>query len=119
MCDDHAENAMLCFLLGRKMFDGATIDSNDLNRAMNVMGLASSAAAAATERRTSGLAQEVDAGTKRSTHCTRSGTEPEPEPCAVTGPKARWIVGLLERYAETVALFAAAAPEHFVHPEVM
>ena len=95
---------MLCFLLGRKMFDGATIDSNDLNRAMEVMGLASSAAAAATERRTSG---------------TRSGIEPEPEPRAVAGPKARWIVGLLERYAETVALFAAAAPEHFVHPEVM
>jgi hypothetical protein len=26
---------------------------------------------------------------------------------------------LLERYPETVAVFSAAAPEHFAHPAVM
>ena len=119
MCDNYAENAMLCFLLGREMFDGATIDSNDLNRAMKVMGLASSADAAEEDMRTSGLTEEANAGAKRSTRCTGSGLEPEPEPHAGAGPKVRWVVGLLERYAETVALFSAAAPQHFVHPEVM
>ncbi len=90
---------MLCFLVGRKMFDGATVSSNDLNQVMEAMGLATV--------KNPGLEPEP---------------EPEPEPGAdgaATSSKARWVVGLLERYAETVALFSAAAPEHFAHPEVM
>ena len=53
--------------------------------------------------------------------------EPEPEPeveveVAVASPYragATWVVGLLERYEETVRLFSAAKPEHFAHPEVI
>ena len=95
---------MLCFLLGRKMFDGATLMPNDLNRVMEAVGLARGQCAMV---RNSEIEPEP---------------EPEPEPSvdgAETSPKARWVVGLLERYAETVALFSAAAPEHFAHPEVM
>ena len=90
---------MLCFLLGRKMFDGATVSFNDLKRLMEAMGLV--------------MVNNCD-------------LEPEPEPQrepgvdgATASSKARWVVGILERYAETVALFSAAAPEHFAHPEVM
>lgn len=96
---------MLSFLLGRKMFDGATVHRCHLNQVMEVMGL----------REHMGNKDDKCEDAEAGTIGINFVPEPEPE----VKKKARWVVGLLERYAETVALFSAASPQHFAHPEVM
>jgi hypothetical protein len=119
---------MLCFLLGRRMFQGESLTRGDLQHAIGVMGLLHAP------------------GSRRGEGGEDGALEPEPEPQPEPEPKSqgyasgsraeagaeagagagedggrggRWVVGLLERYPETVAVFSAAAPEHFAHPAVM
>ena len=96
-------NGMLRFLLGRPMFDlglpGEELGELELRQALGVMGLLDD--------------DTASAGSNPGGGCGVSA-EPEPEPEQMVAndvPKgARWVVGLLERYEETVALFSRAAP---------
>ena len=115
-------NGMLSFLLGRRMYDGASLSVDDLAHAMAIMGLAPR-----VPRVPRSGEEEGEEGEEKTTKTkTKTKTKPKTkmgaasaQPRSVRREGPRWVVGLLERYSETVGMFAAAAPVHFAHPPVI
>jgi hypothetical protein len=123
---------MLSFLLGRRMYDGASLSVDDLAHAMAIMGLAPRVphmprvSLVPRSEEEEGEEEEEEEEEKTTKAKTKTKTKPKTmmgaaseQPQSVRREGPRWVVGLLERYSETVGMFAAAAPLHFAHPPVI
>ena len=119
-------NGMLSFLLGRRMYDGASLSVDDLAHAMAIMGLAPRVPRVPRSGEEEGEEEEEKTTKTKTKTKTKPKTKPKTkmgaasaQPRSVRREGPRWVVGLLERYSETVGMFAAAAPVHFAHPPVI